>query len=302
MKTKKDRIPYTYVITNNITGIRYYGARWRKGCNPSDLWTSYFTSSQLIHSLIESQGVESWTIEVRKIFDTVDQCIEWEQRVLCRLNIPYNTAWYNQSRAGQTFVLKGAAKERHARIVSENQKKRWQDPEYSDKMANVSKARWDVEGSRKAHGDKIKLCWEDDLWREQIIQDRKEKAKDPARLEKRKQAALDNWQREEYRRNHEAAMKVVRADPEWIEGNRKRMKERWDDPVERAKMLENRPPVTQEIRESRSKHATEANKITWADPEIRARRIATLKATLKRKREEKLASLPNKQSTTTVTS
>lgn len=289
---KKDRIPYTYVITNNLTGVRYYGARWRKGCSPSDLWSTYFTSSQLIHSLIESQGLDTWTIEVRKVFDTVDKCIEWEQKVLRRLNIPYNHAWYNQSRAGQTFVLKGAARERHARIVSDNQKKLWQDPEYSERMTNITKARWAVEGSRKAHGDKIKAYWEDEIWRAQIIQDRKDKNKDPARREKRRQTALDNWQREEYRLNHKEAMKKVASDPVWLEDNRKRMQDRWDDPVERAKILESRTPASPELKMLRSKNTSEANKSTWADPEIRAKRIATLKATLKRKKEEKLASLP----------
>lgn len=292
---KKDRIPYTYVITNQLTGIRYYGARWRKGCSPSDLWVSYFTSSKLVHSLIESQGVETWTIEIRKIFDTAEQCIEWEQKVLRRLNIPYNPVWYNQSRAGQNFVLKGKAKDLHAQIVSEHTKRMWQDPAYSNMMKNIHKARWAIEENRRAHGDKVKLYWEDEAWRHQITMERKSRSNTPKAREQRRQAALNNWQREEYRHNHQAAMKLVRSTPEWLEGNRKRMQDRWDDPTERQKILDSRGETTQELRETRSKNTSAANKVTWADPDVRARRIATLKATLKRKKEEKLAASPPDQ-------
>lgn len=285
---KKDRIPYTYVITNQLTGIRYYGARWRKGCSPSDLWVSYFTSSKLVHSLIESQGAETWTIEIRQIFDTVEQCIEWEQKVLRRLNIPYNPAWYNQSRAGQTFVLKGEAKDRHAKIVSDNQKRLWEDPPYRERMTNITKARWAIEENRISHGKKVKICWEDLEWRNQIIMARKLRSNTPEAREQRRQAALNNWQREEYRHNHQAAMKLVRSAPEWLEGNRKRMQDRWHDPTERQKILDSRGEVTQELREIRSKNTSAANKVTWADPDVRAKRIATLKATLKKKKEERL--------------
>lgn len=142
---------------------------------------------------------------------------------------------------------------------------------------------------------KVKICWEDLEWRNQIIMARKLRSNTPEAREQRRQAALNNWQREEYRHNHQAAMKLVRSAPEWLEGNRKRMQDRWHDPTERQKILDSRGEVTQELREIRSKNTSAANKVTWADPDVRAKRIATLKATLKRKKAERLKASPPEQ-------
>jgi len=39
-------IPYTYKLIFKPTGQYYYGVRYAKGCQPSDLWDKYFTSSK----------------------------------------------------------------------------------------------------------------------------------------------------------------------------------------------------------------------------------------------------------------
>ena len=52
-------IPYTYLLTHVQTGKKYYGVRFAKGCNPSDLFITYFTSSKYVKSLIEEYGIES---------------------------------------------------------------------------------------------------------------------------------------------------------------------------------------------------------------------------------------------------
>lgn len=82
-----DRTPYTYLIKNKSTGMLYYGVRFGRNCHPNDLWTKYFTSSKLVKDLIKRYGKEDFLFEVRKIFDTKESAIEWEQRVIRRYAI-----------------------------------------------------------------------------------------------------------------------------------------------------------------------------------------------------------------------
>lgn len=79
--------PYTYIIKHKPSGKVYYGCRYAKVCTPDDLWSTYFTSSKQVKKLIKETGKESFDIEIRKTFNTVDACRNWENRVLKRLNV-----------------------------------------------------------------------------------------------------------------------------------------------------------------------------------------------------------------------
>lgn len=87
--------PYTYRIKCIPTGQSYYGVRYAKECCPSDLWESYFTSSSLIHKLIEYHGPDQFEFEIRKTFDNKDEACQWEHKVLQRLRILSNSMWLN---------------------------------------------------------------------------------------------------------------------------------------------------------------------------------------------------------------
>ena len=63
-------IPFTYLIKHIPTNKYYYGVRFRKNCNPNDLWTKYFTSSKKVKLLIKKYGKKSFIFEIRKIFKT----------------------------------------------------------------------------------------------------------------------------------------------------------------------------------------------------------------------------------------
>ena len=101
--TAGDRTPFTYVITHILSGRRYYGCRYKKGCTPSDLWHTYFTSSKYIKDLIRTDTSASFTVEVRKIFQSIDKCLEWEHRVLRKLNAKDNPHWFNEHNGGKKF-------------------------------------------------------------------------------------------------------------------------------------------------------------------------------------------------------
>ncbi len=89
-------MPYTYLITHVPSGLKYYGVRYAKNAKPEDLWTTYFTSSEQIKLMIAESGKDSFVTEIRKIFDTAEQAIAWETRVLTRLGIPYNKSYINK--------------------------------------------------------------------------------------------------------------------------------------------------------------------------------------------------------------
>ena len=111
-------IPYTYYLYNKTTHQHYYGARWASNCHPSDLWVTYFTSSKKVKKLIEQYGLDSFTVEVRKTFNTVDSCRAWENKVLKRLKVLDKQHWLNQS-YGTPYYLKGIkwSDERKAKAI-----------------------------------------------------------------------------------------------------------------------------------------------------------------------------------------
>lgn len=94
--------PFTYLITHKSTGKRYYGVRYKQGCSPSDIGQTYFSSSRLVNSMIQEQGIDAFSYEVRRTFNTAAEAIAWEQRVLTRLKVSENDHWLNVSSGPKT--------------------------------------------------------------------------------------------------------------------------------------------------------------------------------------------------------
>jgi hypothetical protein len=77
--------PYVYFLYHKPTGLKYIGAEYSKGkkiSNPENLFTVYFTSSSLIKTLIKEYGEDSFYIRILKIFETSEETIEYEKRLL----------------------------------------------------------------------------------------------------------------------------------------------------------------------------------------------------------------------------
>jgi hypothetical protein len=93
--------PYTYLIKHRPTGKVYYGFRCANKVEPhEDLWKHYFTSSPKIQTLIAETGTDSFYVEIRKVFETKEQAIAWETRVLTRCKVLHDDRWINQNVAG----------------------------------------------------------------------------------------------------------------------------------------------------------------------------------------------------------
>jgi hypothetical protein len=89
--------PYTYLIKHIPSGKVYYGVRYAKNCKPSDLWVTYFTSSQYVKRLINKDGVNSFIVEVRRTFDNATSAREWENKVLLRMDVITNPIFLNKT-------------------------------------------------------------------------------------------------------------------------------------------------------------------------------------------------------------
>jgi hypothetical protein len=93
--------PYTYLIKHRPTGQVYYGVRSANKVDPQeDLWNKYYTSSPKVQRLIEETGKESFDVEVRKVFETKEQAVAWETKVLRRCKVLHDERWLNQNVAG----------------------------------------------------------------------------------------------------------------------------------------------------------------------------------------------------------
>lgn len=57
-------IPYVYLVKNKTTKLSYIGVRYAKGCRPIDFWDTYFTSSKLVHSLIQTYGKTDFVFKI----------------------------------------------------------------------------------------------------------------------------------------------------------------------------------------------------------------------------------------------
>ena len=81
------RIPYVYLVINKTTGLAYYGSRTAENCNPREFWVTYFTSSKIIKKFIKKYGKDDFEFHIRKTFNTREEALKWELKVLKRLAV-----------------------------------------------------------------------------------------------------------------------------------------------------------------------------------------------------------------------
>lgn len=129
--------PYTYLIKHKPSGKVYYGVRTANKLSPQeDLWNRYFTSSPKIQLLIEETSVDSFEVEVRKIFKTKEHAVQWETRVLRRCNVLHNDKWINQNVAGYIIPTEESNKK-----ISEFHKGRLKTEEHKRKLSLSQKGK-----------------------------------------------------------------------------------------------------------------------------------------------------------------
>jgi group I intron endonuclease len=99
--------PYTYHLYHKPTGKHYYGVRTAKDCHPDELWVTYFSSSKIVNLLIEEHGSDSFEYEIRKLFETPEEALEWEMKFLTRIDAAAKDNWLNRHNGGKNFCTVG---------------------------------------------------------------------------------------------------------------------------------------------------------------------------------------------------
>ena len=96
----------------------YYGRRTAKNCHPSDLFVTYFTSSEYVSQYIKTNGTPD-VIDIRKIFTSTEKCMQWEERVLRKIDAPCNLKFLNKSYGDGKFSSTGMCLVRNLNGISE---------------------------------------------------------------------------------------------------------------------------------------------------------------------------------------
>ena len=78
-------VPYTYLIGWKYLNKFYYGVRYAKDCDPSDLWSKYYTSSSIVKSFCKKYGNPD-ILDIRKTFENQQEARLHEEKVLRRLD------------------------------------------------------------------------------------------------------------------------------------------------------------------------------------------------------------------------
>lgn len=96
-RPKSTTTPYVYLIIHKTSGKMYYGSRYSSDCDPSDLWVTYFSSSKIIHELIDVYGKEDFVYKVRKTFKNKDEALDHEFKVLRRTQLHKHKDYLNRN-------------------------------------------------------------------------------------------------------------------------------------------------------------------------------------------------------------
>lgn len=97
---------YTYLVGWSELDTWYYGRRTAKNCSPDELWVTYFTSSRHVKEFREING-EPDIVDVRKVFTSVNECVEWEHRFLRKVNAARNNKFLNKTNGDLKFDTTG---------------------------------------------------------------------------------------------------------------------------------------------------------------------------------------------------
>lgn len=152
---------YTYYIFHKPTNQHYYGARWAANSHPDDFWKTYFTSSKKVKILIEHYGLDSFSVQIRKVFSNEHDARLWEHRVLKKINACSRTDWLNTSN-GQppicNYSRKGqglgrALSEEHKLAISNGNKGK-KKPQTDDHKAAAAAAR---KGTKRSSDTRMKM-------------------------------------------------------------------------------------------------------------------------------------------------
>lgn len=104
-RAKDRKYHYTYLITDKINNKFYYGVH-STDHDPEDIH-QYHSSSKHLKLMVRELGIDNFTKEVRRYFNSREEADKWEHKVLRRLGVRLRKDFYNQSEGGVGYVTSG---------------------------------------------------------------------------------------------------------------------------------------------------------------------------------------------------
>jgi len=191
---------YTYLLTHIPTGKRYYGVKYGQKANPDNLWVTYFSSSKIIKSFIKRDGIHSFKAEVRKLFNTPEDALLWEQTLIRRCKLRENKLWFNEGcgSAKLTYAMKHKTPEHIQKVTESRVSKgythsketrqkignhnRTRTDEWKQKISNSLLGRKHSENTKQKRSNSIKSVWSDPEYKEKLRKSHREAWKSRDRM------------------------------------------------------------------------------------------------------------------------
>lgn len=89
---------YVYEITNKINNKKYIGKR---SCNCDIKEDTYMGSGKYLWNAYKKYGLNNFQKEVLKICDTEQEALEYEKKLISKLNATRSSDYYNIAEGGQ---------------------------------------------------------------------------------------------------------------------------------------------------------------------------------------------------------
>lgn len=131
--------PYVYLISWKALDVHYCGSRYSHDCHPSDLWKTYFTSSDYVKLFREENG-EPDHIEILKEFDVAEDAKSYEEQKLIEFDVLNKDNWLNKNICGKHIGFFGPHSEESKRKISDSKKGKKRKPFSEEHRRNLSKA------------------------------------------------------------------------------------------------------------------------------------------------------------------
>lgn len=145
---------YTYLIGWSESDTWYYGVRYAKGCNPTDLWVKYFTSSKFVKEFRKHHGNPD-VVQVRRVFKNCEAARDWEHKVCRRLNVSAGHKWLNKHNGGSKFMCTGHSEKTKAKL-SKARKGRKPSAKAIEIIGNLNRGKALSEGVKQKISDSMK--------------------------------------------------------------------------------------------------------------------------------------------------
>jgi hypothetical protein len=140
-------IPFTYIISWSNHKKFYYGTKYAQGCQPSDLWESYFTSSEYVEDFRKENG-EPDIIRIHRTFIDAESCVAFEHKYLTKIDAKNNPLFLNKHNGGKNLGIwddESKEKKKQSCLEKYGVENVMQSPQVKEKSKETCLENWGVE-------------------------------------------------------------------------------------------------------------------------------------------------------------